>query len=342
MKIVIPGGSGQVGTILARHFHARQHEVVVLSRKPLSAPWRSARWNGRTLDGWASEIDGADVVINLAGRSVNCRYTVANRRAVLESRVESTRAIGAAIASAGRPPRVWLQAATATIYAHRYDAANDEHNGMIGGGEPDAPDTWRFSIDVATAWEKTLAAVDTPRTRKVAMRSAMTMSPDGGGVFDTLLWLVRRGRGGRAGDGYQFVSWIHEEDFIRAVEWLINHDGLSGPVNLAAPKPLPNEEFMRELRLAWGARFGLPASRWMIEAGTWLLRTESELVLKSRRVVPGRLVESGFSFQFPNWLEAAVELCRRWRELNRSREKSVRSPSTFRRHDRATNLQSWT
>lgn len=342
MKIVIPGGSGQVGTLLARHFHARQQEVVVLSRKPLCTPWRSARWNGRTLDGWASEIDGADVVINLAGRSVNCRYTAANRRAILESRVESTRAVGSAIASATVPPRVWLQAATATIYAHRYDAANDEDTGLIGGNEPDAPDTWRFSIDVAMAWEKALAEVETPRTRKVAMRSAMTMSPDRGGVFDTLLWLVRRGLGGRAGNGRQFVSWIHEEDFIRAVEWLINHDGLSGPVNLATPKPLPNEEFMRELRSAWGARIGLPASRWMIEAGTWLLRTESELILKSRRVVPGRLLESGFSFQFPNWSEAAVELCRRWRELNLPREEVCARHRTFRRQDRATNLQSWT
>ena len=174
-----------------------------------------------SLGPWAAELDGADVVINLAGRSVNCRYTAANRRAILDSRTESTRVIGAAIANAARPPRVWLQASTATIYAHRYDAPNDETTGILGGNEPDAPDTWRFSIDVATAWEKALAAADTPRTRKVAMRSAMTMSPDRGGVFDTLLWLVRRGLGGRAGDGKQFVSWIHEEDFIRAVEWLV-------------------------------------------------------------------------------------------------------------------------
>jgi uncharacterized protein len=316
MKIVIPGGSGQVGTILARHFHAKQHEVVVLSRNPISAPWRQVRWDGRNTDEWAAEIDGADVVVNLAGRSVNCRYTLANRRAILESRVESVRAVGTAIASAARPPRVWLQAATATIYAHRYDAVNDEHTGVIGGSEPDAPETWRFSIDVATAWEKALAAVDTPRTRKVVMRSAMTMSPDRGGVFDTLLWLVRRGLGGRAGDGRQFVSWIHEMDFIHAVEWLIDHDELSGPVNLASPEPLQNAEFMRLLREAWGTRIGLPASRWMIEIGTWALRTESELVLKSRRVVPTRLLESGFAFRFPSWAEAATDLCRRWRDRN--------------------------
>jgi uncharacterized protein len=313
MKIVIPGGSGQVGRILARHFHSKKHQVVVLGRKPAAAPWRVVAWDAESLGSWAAEVDGADVVINLAGRSVNCRYNSANRREILESRVRSTEAVGKAIASATRPPRVWLQASTATIYSHRYDEANDERTGVLGGSEPGAPDTWRFSIDVARAWEAAFDAAVTPRTRKVAMRSAMTMSPDRGGVFDTLLWLVRMRLGGRAGDGRQYVSWIHDFDFIRAVEWLIAHD-LSGPVNLAAPEPLPNAEFMRELRRAWGVRLGLPAARWMIEFGTRVLGTESELVLKSRRVVPERLLESGFAFAFPKWTEAARDLCRRWRE----------------------------
>jgi len=317
VKIVIPGGSGQVGTILARHFHTSGHHVVVLSRNPISRPWRVVGWDGRTTGSWVAEVDKADVVINLAGRSVNCRYTSANRRAILNSRLESTQAVGAAIRAATNPPPVWLQACTATIYSHRFDAPNDERNGLIGGTEPDAPDSWRFSIEVATAWEKALAAADTPRTRKVVMRSAMTMSPDPGGVFDTLLWLVRRGLGGRAGDGKQFVSWIHEEDFIRAVAWLIHHSEVVGPVNVAAPAPLPNAEFMDQLRAAWGAHVGLPASRWMIELGTRLLRTESELVLKSRRVVPGRLLDSGFDFRFPSWTQAAKDLCKRWRDRNR-------------------------
>jgi hypothetical protein len=312
MKIVIPGGSGQVGTILARHFHANTHDVVVLSRKPVAMPWRVVAWDAQSPGPWVSELDGADVVINLTGRSVNCRYTAANRREIMESRVRSTRVVGEAVAKCARPPRVWLQASTATIYAHRYDASNDERTGILGGSEPDVPDTWRFSIDVATSWEKALDAAITPRTRKVAMRSAMTMSPDRGGVFDVLLGLVRRRLGGRVGDGRQYVSWIHDQDFIRAVEYLIAHD-LSGPVNLAAPEPLPNAEFMRALREAWGVRFGLPASRWMVELGTWLMRTESELVLKSRRVVPGRLLEAGFEFRFPTWPEAARDLCRRWK-----------------------------
>ena len=314
MRIIIPGGSGQVGTILARHFHANGHEVIVLSRKPQRAPWRTVAWDARTVGSWIKELDGADVVINLAGRSVNCRYGPANRHAILDSRVGSTRAVGAAIAAAAKPPRVWLQAGTATIYAHRFDAPNDEATGILGGSEPQAPGTWRFSIEVARAWEDALAETCTLATRKVVMRSAMVMSPDRGGVFDVLLGLVRRGLGGRTGDGRQYVSWIHDHDFIGAVEWLIEHDDLSGAINLAAPNPLPNAEFMRALREAWGTRLGLPASRWMVELGTWFLRTESELVLKSRRVVPGRLIKAGFGFRFPEWAAAARDLCRRWPE----------------------------
>lgn len=267
-------------------------------------------WDGATLGPWRDEIDGCDVVINLAGRSVNCRYTPANRAEILESRVASTRIVGEAIASAKREPRVWLQAGTATIYAHRYDLPNDEYTGILGGNEPDAPDTWRFSIEVAQAWERAFAEAETGQTRKVLLRSAMTMSPDSGGVFDTLRRLVRIGLGGTAGDGKQFVSWIHYEDFVAAVYWLIEHDKVSGAVNLAAPNPLPNREFMRLLREASGAGFGLPAFGWMLEIGAMFLRTETELILKSRRVIPARLLEQGFSFRYPNWEDAALQLSR--------------------------------
>jgi len=311
MNIVIPGGSGQIGTLLARDLHANGHRVVVLSRRPEERPWRVVSWDGATLGAWVDEIEAADVVINLAGRSVNCRYRASNRRAIVDSRVQSTQAIGAAIAAARRPPRVWLQASTATIYAHRYDAPNDEQSGIIGGREPDAPDTWSFSIDVATAWERAFTESSAPHTRKVLLRSAMTMSPDRGGIFDTLLGLVRRGLGGKAGDGRQFVSWIHDRDFIRAIDWLIDRDDIDGIVNIASPNPVPNAEFMRELRAAAGVRVGLPASKWMLEVGAVFLRTETELILKSRRVVPARLLESGFVFQYPHWREAARDLCRR-------------------------------
>jgi len=312
MKVVIPGGSGQVGTILARALHADGHDVVVLGRQPLPSPWRTVAWGGVTSGPWVKEVDGSDVVINLAGRSVNCRYTPNNRQEILDSRVNSTRAVGDAIAQVPRPPRAWLQASTATIYAHRYDAPNDEATGLIGGQEPGAPSAWNFSIDVAQAWEGALKEARSPRTRKVALRSAMTMSPDAAGIFDTLMALVRRGVGGRAGDGRQFVSWIHFEDFVRAIYWLIDHEEIDGAVNLAAPNPVPNEEFMRTLREAAGTRVGLPVIKWMLEIGAVFMRTETELILKSRRVVPGRLLQSGFVFNYPTWDAAARDLCRQW------------------------------
>lgn len=313
MKIVIPGGSGQVGTVMARAFHGDGHEVVVLSRSPVRAPWRTVRWDARTAGDWARELDGADVVINMTGRSVNCRYTEENRRAIMDSRVGPTRLVGEAIAGAARPPRLWLQASTATIYAHRYDAPNDEETGVIGGGEKGAPDTWRFSIDVAKSWERALDEAETPATRKVKLRSAVIMSPDRGGVFDLLLKLVRFGLGGQSGSGRQYVSWVHYKDFVRALYWLIEHEEMDGAVNIAAPNPLPNRDFMRALREAWGARFGLPAADWMLEVGALFIRTETELVLKSRRVVPGRLLKAGFSFLFPDWPGAARDLCDEWR-----------------------------
>ena len=314
MKIVIPGGSGQVGTVLARAFHKREHEVVVLSRKPANAAWRMVEWDGETLGDWVSELEGADAVINLAGQSVNCRYDKHNRKVIMDSRLKSTKVVGDAIAQAWKPPRVWLQASTATIYAHRFDAANDEAAGIIGGTEPNAPDTWRFSIDVATEWERAVNQAPTPVTRKVLMRSAIIMNPDPGSPFDILLRLVRFGLGGQSGDGKQYVSWIHDQDFVRAVLWLIEHEEFTGPVNLASPNPLPNAEFMRALRSAWGMPFGLPATEWMLEIGALVLRTETELILKSRRVIPTRLLQSGFDFQFPTWPDAACNLCARSRE----------------------------
>jgi uncharacterized protein (TIGR01777 family) len=329
MKIVIPGGSGQVGRVLGRAFQRDGHDVVVLSRHPVAGPWRVAPWDGATLGEWSTELEGSDVVINLAGRSVNCRYTPANRKEILESRVVPTRLVGQAIAAARRPPRVWLQASTATIYSHRYDAPNDEKSGLIGGGS-DAPDTWTFSIDVARAWEAAFNDAVVTATRKVALRSAMTMSPDHGGIFDTLLGLVRLGLGGTAGDGRQYVSWIHEEDFVRAIKWLIDREHLDGVVNIAAPNPLPNAEFMRVLREAWGMPVGLPAAKWMLEAGAVFMRTETELILKSRRVVPRRLLEDGFMFTYPLWANAAHDLCQRWKKM---RKASAQSPALHRLAD---------
>ncbi len=260
------------------------------------------------------ELDGSDVIINLAGHNVNCRYNAKNRRIIKESRLKSTRILGKAIAEATHSPGVWLQSSTATIYAHRYEAPNDEIAGIIGGNESNVPESWRFSIEVTKAWEKAASELPTPYTRKVLLRSAMVMSPDRGGVFDTLLRLVRFGLGGQSGDGRQYVSWIHDADFVQAIVWLIEHDELAGIVNLASPNPLPNRDFMKALRQTWGIPIGLPASKWMLEIGALFLRTETELILKSRRVIPTRLHQSGFAFQYPLWENAVQNLCARWRQ----------------------------
>jgi uncharacterized protein len=310
MKIIIPGGTGHLGTLLARNFHQNGHEVIVLGRhEPAGLPWRWMGWDGRSIGPWADELNESDVVINLAGRSVDCRYTQPHRREILLSRTESVRVVGEAIAAAPYPPHVWLQASTATIYSHRFDAANDEQNGIIGGGEG-APGAWQFSIDVARAWESAFDAARTPRTRKVKLRSAIVMSLSGG-AFPVYHFLARHLLGGHHGSGRQFVSWIHERDFIRAVQWLIDHRFTDGVVNLAAPNPLTNDDFLRILREACGASFGVPAPAWLLEIAAFFHRTETELLLKSRRVVPRRLLEAGFRFEIPTWEEAARELCAR-------------------------------
>lgn len=307
MKIIIPGGNGHLGTLLSRALRARGHHVVVLTRQLDN---RGRLWDGRTLGPWAEELDGADAVINLAGRSVNCRYSARHRDEIMRSRVDSTRVIGEAIALAKRPPRVWLQTSTATIYAHGFGVPNDERSGVIGGHEPGVPADWHFSIDVAQAWEKAIDDANTPRTRKVKLRAAVVMTAEPGGIFALMQRHVRLGFG-RFGDGLQVMSWIHERDFIRAVEWLLEHDDVEGVVNLASPQPIPNRDFMRVLRAAMGKRFGIPSSGWILRFGAWVMRTEPELVLKSRNVVPGRLLERGFTFEFPRWEEAARDLATR-------------------------------
>jgi uncharacterized protein (TIGR01777 family) len=319
MKIVIPGGSGYLGTLLARSFHEAGHDLVILSRNLATAPWRTVTWDGETLGKWADEFESADAIINLAGQSVNCRYTPENRKIVTDSRIKSTTVVGRAIAQAWKPPRVWLQASTATIYAHTFGPPHDEATGIIGGSEPDAPDTWLFSIDVATSWERAARESATPNTRRVAMRTAIVMHATTGSPFDVLLRLVRFGLGGQAGDGRQYMSWIHERDFVNAVMWLIEHDELAGPINLSSPNPLTNAEFMRGLRAAWGMPFGLPAAEWMLELGAFLVGSETELILKSRRVVPAKLLQSGFTFAFPSWPDGARDLCKRMRQTKLDR-----------------------
>jgi uncharacterized protein (TIGR01777 family) len=305
-RIILAGGSGLLGKALSRHFTDLGQEVVVLTRTPnqMANGVRKVTWDGETLQQWTRELENAAAVINLAGRSVNCRYHTRNRREILESRIHPTRVLGEAIARCAKPPRVWLNASTATIYKHTFGPAWDEAGDI--GATLAAKD--EFSVEVAMAWERAFAAARTPATRKVALRTAMVLGQGRNSVFPVLRRLVRSGLGGRMGSGRQFVSWIHEADFCRAIDWLRQREDFNGVVNLAAPNPATNEEMMSTLREVCHRPFGLPAAGWMLEIGAFFLRTETELIIKSRRVVPKWLLASGFQFRFPELREALREL----------------------------------
>lgn len=315
MKIVLPGGSGQIGSMLTSNFSSHGHDIVILTRAKQDAidemnPDTNVRWvywDGQNDGPWCQEIDGADVVINLAGRSVNCRLNQKTRRQIMDSRVHSTRAVGQAILAAISPPAVWLNSSTATIYPHTLGPAHSEKS-TVEDDATDMPSSWRFSVDVGKAWEAAATEFDLPSTRLVIMRQSITMSPDSGGIFDVLMGLVRKRLGGRNGSGKQFVSWIHYRDFVRAIDWIIQNSELSGPVNLASPNPLSNAEFMADIRRVAGIRFGLPAPQWLLEIGAVFMKTETELILKSRRVIPTKLLDSGFRFDFPLWADAASSM----------------------------------
>jgi len=306
-RIVLAGGSGFIGTFLQERLVADGYEVVVLTRFPHDPDGRvrQCRWDGQTLGDWTSELDGACALINLSGRSVNCRYNERNRRDILESRVNATRILAEAVARSKDPPPVWLNASTATIYKHTFEQPMDEATGVIEA-TPEAKDV--FSIKVARAWEQALNEAPVPTTRKVAMRTAMVFAVNRGGVYRTLRSLARWGLGGPIAGGHQLISWIHEDDFCRAVEWLIDHDDLGGPVNVASPNPLPQRDMMRVILRERGMPFGLHATRWMLEAAAYIHRTEAELILKSRYVVPAKLLESGFKFHFPRMEDAVHEI----------------------------------
>jgi uncharacterized protein len=323
LRIVLPGGSGQVGQMLARHFQRQGHHVTVLTRGPYAAPWQTVHWDGEHPGLWTEYLKGSDVCINLSGRSVNCRYDTAHRQAIYESRIRSTQLLGRIIADLAEPPKVWLNASAATIYARALDKNGvdlplDEATGKLGDTEPTEPlaTPWarrrNFTALVVRNWEAAFFQAETPRTRKVALRSAIVFSPAPGTAFAVLSNLVRLSLGGKQGNGRQFVPWIHEADYARAVEFLIAREDLDGPFNLAAPNPIPNRELMAALREAWDVPNGIPAPWLAIQLGALFMRTEPELVLSSCRAVPGRLLRAGFQFQFPDWPSAAEDLVQQW------------------------------
>lgn len=315
-KIILAGGSGFLGGELAKHYVALGWEIVVLTRnpKPRSDQVREVAWNAKSLGAWARELEGATAVVNLTGRSVDCRYNAKNRRDIMESRVNSTRVVGEAIAKCNLPPRVWLNSSTATVYQHTFGKPHDESSQEMDSAT-DAKDA--FSVEVAQAWERELFEAKLPLTpsnreretaRRVALRTSMVLGLGRNSVFPVLRRLTKFGLGGRQGSGKQFVSWIHVTDFCRAVEWIIAHDELAGPINQCAPNPLPNAEMMKVFRDVCRMPIGLPAWEWTLEIGAFFMRTETELILKSRRVVPGRLLASGFKFRFPTFREAIADL----------------------------------
>ena len=295
-KLVLVGGNGFLGRHLGAHFQQLGYQVVGISR---TGPG-DVRWDARTLGPWATALEGADLLVNLAGRSVDCRYTAANRAKILASRVASTQVLGAAVAACQRPPRVWLNSSTATIYADTPGdlPANTEATGVIGEG---------FSVGVAQAWEQAFFAAATPVTRRVALRTSIVLGTDGG-AFPVLARLARLGLCTPQAGGQQWISWLHIQDFCRAVEFLTQADDLSGPVNLCAPHPLPNRDFNALLCQQLRPLLRLPQPRWLLEAGAFVLRTETELVLKSRKVYPQRLLDAGFQFEYPECAAAVGEL----------------------------------
>ena len=336
LRIVLPGGSGQVGRMLARFFQERGHHVTVLTRGPYSAAWPTVHWDGQTLGPWVETLEGADVCIHLSGRRIDCRYTARNRRELHDSRIGPTQLLHAAFARLAHPPRLWMNASAATIYRHSVDRPMDEATGEIGGNEPisrhrRAPEKWNWTVQLVKDWEEAFFAPPLPQTRsivlrtalfflpplpqtrRIALRTSLVLSPAPGSVFAVLSHLVRAGLGGTQGNGRQFVSWMHEADYARALAFLIEHEEIEGPVNLAAPEPLPNRDFMAALREAWNMPNGLPAPAPLIALGMFFLRNEPELILKSRYVVPRRLLDAGFTFQFPTWPEAAADLVRQWK-----------------------------
>ncbi|GIQ69519.1 TIGR01777 family protein [Xylanibacillus composti] len=288
-KVVIAGGTGFIGDYFREQFQLDGYEVVIISRQSPHLAWTDQA-------AIVEALEDAAALINLAGKSVNCRYHERNKAAIMASRTETTRLLGEAVSACANPPKLWLNSSTATIYRHAEDRPMTEMDGEIGSG---------FSVEVAKAWERQFFSFGMPNTRQIALRIAIVLGQSGG-VVGPYRQLVKFGLGGVQGKGTQMFSWIHVKDLYRIVRFAMEHTELEGPLNCSSPNPVPNHELMRQLRRALGRGFGLPAPRWLLECGAALIRTETELVLKSRWVLPERLLQAGFTFAYPT-LETALE-----------------------------------
>jgi uncharacterized protein (TIGR01777 family) len=289
-KILLAGGNGYLGGVLAKHFSSLANEVIILARKPQAETGniKTMLWDGKTMGEWAHSLQGADLLVNLCGKNVNCRYTEKNKKEIFDSRLIPTRLLGKAIKEMENPPKLWINITSATIYRHAEDRPQDEFTGEIGNG---------FSIEVCKAWEKSFFENETPHTRKIALRMGIVLGLKDG-AFPRLLNLVELGMGGKQGNGEQYMSWIHEEDAARSIEWLLNHPEIEGVVNCTAPEAVKNHVFMHSIRKAFGRSFGLPAPAWLLAIGAKVIRTETELILKSRWVKPAVLLDNGFEFRY--------------------------------------------
>jgi uncharacterized protein (TIGR01777 family) len=299
-KLVLAGGTGFLGQRIIDHFRHTVRQIIILTRSESrkQGNLQYVNWDGRSLGDWARMLEGADVLINLTGKSVDCRYTEKNKKEIIRSRVDATHILGEALRTLKAPPALWMNAASATIYRHAEDKPMDEHSGEMGEG---------FSVEVCKAWEEAFEKTETTGTRKVILRLSMILGMSGG-VMPVMKKLVSLGLGGKMGSGRQYISWMHEADLINALEWIIERQELSGPINLSAPEPLTNKQFMETMRRILKKPFGLPAPAWLLGIGAFFIRTETELILKSRRVVPERLLRSGFKFRFTRAEQALSDL----------------------------------
>ena len=289
--IILAGGTGFLGQLLQNHFAKIYHKVIVLTRqaKPAKDNIHFMEWDGRNPGHWMHEVDGADAIINLTGKSVNCRYNENNKKEILESRISSTLALGAAVIMAAKPPRIWINSSSATFYRHAEDRPQDEYTGETGKD---------FSMGVCQQWEETFFDIPTPGTRKVALRTALVLGKKGG-VYPVFRKLANIGLAGKQGSGRQMTSWIHEDDFVASIDFIMASPELDGAINITAPHPVSNEEFIKAMRHSLGHSCGLPQTKWMLKIGAWFMGTETELVTKSRWVVPTRLLRCEFDFKYP-------------------------------------------
>ena len=300
-KLIIAAGTGFLGQVLVNHFKNKFEEIIILTRGKSQTidGIKYVNWNAKTFSGWESELENATVLINLAGKSVDCRYTKENKKEILLSRIESTKILNKAVLNCKNPPKHWLNSSTSTIYRFSLDKQMDEIDGEIGND---------FSINVALSWEKAFFKTETQNTLKTALRTSIVLGKNGGALIP-LKTLAKIGFGGKQGSGNQFVSWIHEEDFANAIDFIIEKE-ITGIVNVVSPEPIRNADFMKKLRKAVGFPFGIPVNTFLLKIGSFFIRTEPELVLKSRNVIPKKLLENGFKFKFGDLDEAFNDLLR--------------------------------